>query len=381
MNPEVNRLIEELRGEIKTLRSDVESYKANTSRDVAALNFGQDTHTHGGTDSSTMIYNDSIHLKPGQQFATGNFAIAEQTGSPQPGQDSVMRGFLIMGDDLNAQDGIQNAQITFEHQPSTNGSTNQTFLYAFRSPLYIGNDGTVASAGTTLTTDQYAFETDALIGAYAQVTNPSDGTFEAYLITANTKDTITIDGAWGFAAANAFYVIFVPVYLGSADFPWRRVYVTTGEGGGIRFGVGDTGGGQNGLLYMDTAGDIFWRDLAGSSTQINGGSSAYTSLGTEDVVTISGGTATGTTGYIELDTEGAAASDDLDTLTLTGAGVGTLAVLRPTSSARTIVVTEAGNIRLESAGSFTMDHNRDTITLIRGNASTWYEVSRSNNDT
>jgi len=83
---------------------------------------------------------------------------------------------------------------------------------------------------------------------------------------------------------------------------------------------------------------------------------------------------------IVADTEAAAASDDLDTIsaiptaTLTA---GQILVLRAANSARTVSVTEAGNIKLSSA-PFALDNAEDTLTLIY-DGTNWLEISRSNN--
>lgn len=96
-------------------------------------------------------------------------------------------------------------------------------------------------------------------------------------------------------------------------------------------------------------------------------------------LTIASGAVTVSQSYHEIDTEGGAATDDLDTIndpaSLTDVAI---LVLRATSSSRTVVLKDGtGNLRL--AGDFSLDHNRDTITLI-GTGGIWYEVSRSDND-
>jgi hypothetical protein len=81
-----------------------------------------------------------------------------------------------------------------------------------------------------------------------------------------------------------------------------------------------------------------------------------------------------------LDTEGAAASDDLDTITgPTFEGV--TMTLRTTSNLRDVVVKHnTGNIVLNGSADFTLDAANDTITL-RWNAGTsrWCEIGRGNN--
>jgi len=97
------------------------------------------------------------------------------------------------------------------------------------------------------------------------------------------------------------------------------------------------------------------------------------------VLTIASGAITVTQAYHEVDTEGSASTDDLDTINDTNLDDNTILILRATSSSRTVVLKDGtGNLRL--AGDFSLDHSRDTITLI-GTGGVWYELSRSDNDT
>lgn len=97
-------------------------------------------------------------------------------------------------------------------------------------------------------------------------------------------------------------------------------------------------------------------------------------MGDESELTISSGAVTATTSYHQIDTEGDASSDDLDTITFSGS-VGTVLAIRSRDSARTVVVKNAtGNLRL--AGDFSMSDTRDTLTLI-WNGTLWFELARS----
>lgn len=80
--------------------------------------------------------------------------------------------------------------------------------------------------------------------------------------------------------------------------------------------------------------------------------------------------------YIGVDTEAAAATDDLDTLN-GGAYIGQQVTLVTTSNARDITVKDnTGNIRC--GGDRLLDNTDDTITLI-WNGTVWKEVSYANN--
>lgn len=84
-------------------------------------------------------------------------------------------------------------------------------------------------------------------------------------------------------------------------------------------------------------------------------------------------------GVLVADTQGAAATDDLDTIQ---AGTGSLRrgqelVVVAANTARTIVLKDGtGNLKL--AGDMSLDNTEDTIRLIY-NGTNWLELSRSNN--
>lgn len=94
-------------------------------------------------------------------------------------------------------------------------------------------------------------------------------------------------------------------------------------------------------------------------------------------LTIASGAITATTSFHKIDTEGAASSDDLDTIN--GGLDGYRLVIRPNADARTIVVKDGtGNIHCN--GDFTMDSEQDAMELIYDtNLSAWMELSRSDN--
>ena len=138
---------------------------------------------------------------------------------------------------------------------------------------------------------------------------------------------------------------------------------------------------KGGIFHEEVTGDltIFGPNGSTAAARVDA-QNAFTfagqvKLGTGSELTIATGAITATTSYHFVDTEGDAASDDLDTVN--GAADGAFLVLSPANSARTIVLKDGtGNLRL--AGDFSMDINSDFILLI-GLASDWYEISRSNN--
>jgi hypothetical protein len=92
-------------------------------------------------------------------------------------------------------------------------------------------------------------------------------------------------------------------------------------------------------------------------------------------LTIAAGAVTVTNGLHSIDTEAAAATDDLDTIS--GGTAGMILILRAASSTRDVVVKDGtGNLRL--AGDFTLSHADDRLVLLDSGAS-WMELSRSDN--
>ncbi|MFH1952591.1 MAG: hypothetical protein ABIL06_13340 [Pseudomonadota bacterium] len=96
-------------------------------------------------------------------------------------------------------------------------------------------------------------------------------------------------------------------------------------------------------------------------------------------LTISGGIAvkTGAAGKnLLVDTEGDAATDNLDNIT--GYDAGDEVRVSPASSARTIVVKNSATMALQGV-DFTMDNADDLIVLLNKGSDTWKEVTRASN--
>lgn len=81
-------------------------------------------------------------------------------------------------------------------------------------------------------------------------------------------------------------------------------------------------------------------------------------------LTIASGVIAPNQAHHTVDTQGDAASDDLDTIDATNFTEGDIIILRPESDARTIVLKHnTGNIKL-TGGDLTLDDNYDTATLM-----------------
>lgn len=186
--------------------------------------------------------------------------------------------------------------------------------------------------------------------------------------------------------------------LTCVDGPFDGVIVTEQSGGTVYSArLGGASGGTadpavqflNGSPTSSTAGWSIRRDVDASDildfrwggtsvhkmhTDGSLGSAGYKLGGT---LTIAAGVVTaGSFSYYAIDTEAAAATDDLDTIN-GGSYDGQLLVLRAANSGRDVVLKDAtGNLRL--TGDFTMTHAQDRIVLIY-DGSAWCELSRADN--
>lgn len=209
-------------------------------------------HGHEGeiNDGSKRLQRE-IDLLPGNSLGVAGVAALTGFDSTSNGDN---RTLVVMGTgrDSVAKDGLNNSQIYLEHQYDTDGTTNQSFFQGIRSPIFTGSDANIESGGTVMKQSTYEFVPNSLAGAYLIVNTTGNTDFDGFLIASNTDTTITITGGtFTFGGNPLTWNVFIPIYLGSATFPWRRAYVMDGVGGGLRFGPGATAGGQNGLLYSD----------------------------------------------------------------------------------------------------------------------------------
>ncbi len=100
----------------------------------------------------------------------------------------------------------------------------------------------------------------------------------------------------------------------------------------------------------------------------------------DEHMVIAAGVLTVGNSQVHVDTEAAAASDDLDTISFIAgtARMGAILILRAEDGTHTVVVKDStGNIQLAGA-DFSLDTLKDRLMLQWGGAN-WVEISRSNN--
>lgn len=89
-------------------------------------------------------------------------------------------------------------------------------------------------------------------------------------------------------------------------------------------------------------------------------SGSFFGIGTFATSTIASGVATLTTGFSLIDTEASAATDDLDTITVSGATAGDFILIQSANSSRDVTLKHGtGNLRLPGAADFTFDNTAD----------------------
>lgn len=103
---------------------------------------------------------------------------------------------------------------------------------------------------------------------------------------------------------------------------------------------------------------------------------------TKTTATIASGAITAASSWMQIDTEGAASTDNLDTIS--GGEDGAEIILRTISSSRDVVVRHlgggTGNIRLSGATDYTLPNTSSTLTLLYDSGlSLWVETARSAN--
>jgi hypothetical protein len=128
------------------------------------------------------------------------------------------------------------------------------------------------------------------------------------------------------------------------------------------------------LLELYGNGDIYHRtgtfNFDGTATKIN--SFFVRSPGSN--LTISAGAITSVKSFHLIDTQDAAATDDLDTITA-GASNGQLLLLKPVNSAHDVTLTEVGNILVAGGATRVLDNTSTSIELMwDSTVSKWIEV-------
>ena len=215
-------------------------------------------HQHTGSDGSIRITDADIVLKEKHAILVGPGGITSESDESNTATERKIL-YLVCGP-TGINSGIlgkesKNMQLMLDY------SSGNNFIYALSRGIGTACSIVVTSTQTTLTDTSMDFgEDDSRVGQYIAVqkeaTTVGEITQYGYLITANTKHSITISTGFGFDGRINWYVVHIPTYLGSSLVQWKKLRTLDGIG----FGPGQPYNGQNGLLYMDTDGTLKFRD-------------------------------------------------------------------------------------------------------------------------
>jgi hypothetical protein len=285
MNNEI--LVNKL-AELEQKFSNRESLISNMQNEISNLKIVLEKHQHTDTDGTEKLRRGSeVLVESGAIGYIGNGGVAQISSETQD--------TLIVS---SGRDKSQSAAGTPQKTPNTviqiHNQETSGFISSYTGMAYQNNGKSVTSGNSTITDSFFNWGTNDLATYYINIYN-SSGVYQfTRRIASNTSSTITITGTWPSSVSNCIYTVFMPVYFGEAAFPYRRIYTGEGDSEGIRFGYGITNAGENGLLYMDSAGSLYWRNKAGSSTLV----SATAGGATGTFTTVDGKTVTVTSGII-----------------------------------------------------------------------------------
>jgi hypothetical protein len=252
-----------------TVQQEIQKYMTDKQFNLSKIS----AHQHNGVDSpliSTIKLQAEtpINFGFGAMLSTSNSKTVVAGSTGEQLQASMVSGKDLVGAPVGTE--TNNLQLNLLHQPQN--ASNQSFINAFRPPVFgtiAGTTISVTSGASTVTITGHSFIVNALANALINIFDSTGTLVETQTIASNTSTVVTISGTWGATTTSGTYFIFQPVFMGSADTPFQRFYTQEGIGAGIRFGVGVTNGGQNGLLYMNSVGSLYWRNKSGVSTLIS----------------------------------------------------------------------------------------------------------------
>lgn len=241
--------IEELETELEEQKKSFDSKLEEMTEKLDKLVSEMEEHTHDG--ETTARVTGSPETKDQDPFWMGNAGIVAHTKRPSLDNDLLV---LTSGRDREyfpgrAYGSSNNAELYLDH---TDGGLD--FFYGFAHGGYVNGYGKISvSATDTFVTDTvFDWEVNELVGKIINISSSTGVFIMSDVVTSNTANKVNFSTAIGYDT-NISYTIINPLYLGAAQYPYKRAYVDSDTGGGVRFGIGPTAGGSNGLLYLDSA--------------------------------------------------------------------------------------------------------------------------------
>jgi hypothetical protein len=220
--------------------------------------FGSPPGSMGEIDAPISIYDGVTKDQRDVRRVVGMTAI---TLSPYtPGEQIV--GSTTVGKDIvkssinstTRYDFSKNSATQFNIKHGTNESFYPPHPYSFvdalRTPALEGGPVTITNSvgpirAKLTDTALSSVKTNDLVGCILNLMDVSGNFVESHVCYSNAGSEITITGDWDSSVLGQYmYNVFSPVFLGSATFPWKRIYVgnAVADTTAIRFGWGPSGG-------------------------------------------------------------------------------------------------------------------------------------------
>jgi hypothetical protein len=279
MEEEFLQQIQQLQIQIDTLNKELVDIKKRLSE-----------HQHSGFDGSSKILESSVVVKNGKAIGSGCTELVGYQSIPLGLNTPVYTSYLLTGpegpdvaESLNTS--TKDCEIVTQY---INGAT--TFIFPLQDAVGVdcSTKNIYVSQGQTIFSDSSLDlgEDNSKIGYYLFLRrypiNPDDTTDFAYPIASNTKNSVTLQTPITFSGKIQAYAISAYPILGSSLGQFKKIYTLDG----VRFGPGQSGNGQNGLLFMDTDGSLKYKKP--DNTTVSLGGYSYTTY----ALTFSGSTTT-----------------------------------------------------------------------------------------
>lgn len=255
---------EELQNQIQILSDKVQELETwRTEKMLQQISYPLDVQSLAPLDK----FYPRIHDVPVANVLSKNMGIGNTTIVdaliPTTG-NKVYKSVITVGqENFNNQgnkESSKNSQLILENDDD-NAALN-SFYYGYRKPIYVPATGTtisVTSTGNTMSDSGKNWVVNELAGAHIDIYDNSGALQFTRQIASNTSNQVTIDGTWPATVSGGTYFIFMPIFLGAADYPWRQIYaggtdVSSGGDGtvrrAIRIGYGSSSGeGNIGIFY------------------------------------------------------------------------------------------------------------------------------------